>query len=468
MRRIRIGIVMLMVLLFAVGSAYAGNNWVIIATDGEGTPVYASATSKRQIGTLYNGFSDSIDLFDTNGLYGCRLTTDTKGWINQEKAEKYLPEGVYSYSYPDAENVPCNCFLAEVTVDNAKLYSGTGHKHVLAEHRAGTLVMVCGSFGDDYFVMYAGTGFMSKKALHKVCDLAFEQVNRGRFGMEEQETATVYLEQGKLQLNASATGVSEERTDISVENGDEVSILRDLGDWVQVAVKTNYGWDNGGFIEKRYLDPNGDHSVQTAVIKTDHPLNRLNLRYSADKESNSQLKLCSGLRVQTFSSANGWTEIAVYAEKGSWSETGFVKSVYLATGEEADEVPDACVRVRLLRDYQSSKYADIIPAGTEGTVIGVEETNRFVVRLDTGAIQTFRDEDVDPLLDPIEPPVWEARTTKQIALREGPNSESKKIRALKSGTTVEVLLRGEKWVLVRVNGETGYVLNNAIKPKKIK
>lgn len=84
MRRIRIGIVMLMVLLFAVGSAYAGYNWVIVATDGEGTPVYASATSKRQIGTLYNGFSDSIDLFDTNGLYGCRLTTDTKGWINQE------------------------------------------------------------------------------------------------------------------------------------------------------------------------------------------------------------------------------------------------------------------------------------------------------------------------------------------------------------------------------------------------
>lgn len=469
MRRIRIGLIILMVLLFAAGSAYAGSNWVIVATDGEGTPVYASATSKRQIGTLYNGFSSGIDLDDTNGLYGCRLTTDTKVWLNQEKAQKYLPEGVYNYNSPGAENVPCNCFLAEVTEDNAKLYSGTGHKHVLAEHRAGTLVMVFGSFGDDYYVMYAGAGFMSKKALHRICDLTFEQVDSGKFDMEGQETATVYLAQGKLQLSASATGVSEEQTHRSVKNGDEVSILRDLGGWAQVAVETSYGWGNVGFIEKRYLDPNGNHNVQTAVIKTDHPLNRLNLRASADKESNSQLKLCSGLRVQTVSSANGWTEVAVYAENGNWSQYGFVKSVYLVTGKEADEVPDACVRVRLLRDYQPNKYDDnIFPAGTEGTVIGVEEPNRFVIRLDNGTVQTFRDEDADPLLDPIDPPVWEARTTKQIALREGPNSESKKIRSLKSGATVEVLLRGEKWVLVRVNGETGYVLNNAIKPKKLK
>ena len=46
----------------------------------------------------------------------------------------------------------------------------------------------------------------------------------------------------------------------------------------------------------------------------------------------------------------------------------------------------------------------------------------------------------------------------------GPGSDARKLRTLKSGVAVEVLLRGEKWALVRVNGETGYVLSNALKP----
>ena len=458
----------LLVLLMMAGTAHAGYNELIVATAGEGTPVYASATGQRQVGTLYNGYSQEIGLEETNGRYACWLTRDTTVWVHQERAHRLLPERVYGPGSPGAEHVPCSCFLAEVTADGAKLYSGTGHKHVLAEHRVGTLVLVCGSFGDDYYITHAGRGFMAKSALRKVRDLTFPQTNDGRFGMEGLETATVWLEQDRLLLTASATGVSEERTDVSVRSGDEVAILRDLGDHVQVAVGTSYGWRYGGFMEKRYLDPNGDHGVPTAVIRTDHPLNRLNVRYSADKDSWSQVKFCSGLRVQVLGSANGWTEIAINADQGSWSEHGFVKSVYLATGAEAEAVPNACVRVRLRRDYKPWQYSkELYPAGTEGTVIGVEETNCFVVRLDSGEVCSFPDEEADPLLEPIDPPVWEARTTKQIALREGPSSQSRKIRSLKSGTTVEVLLRGEKWVLVRVKGETGYLLNNAIKPRKL-
>ena len=468
MQRFCIGLMLLLIVLAAGSSAQAGTNDVFVATGGEGAPVYASATSQRQVGTLYNGFSADIGLDEVNGRYDCALTKDTTVWINQRKAESLLPEGVYNPRSPGAEQVPCGCFLAEVAVEGAKLYSGTGHKHVLAEHRAGTLVLVCGSFGNDYYVTRAGAGFMSKKALNKVRDLTLAQAYDYAYGMEDPVTATVYLEQKEMQLSASAAGVSEVRSVSSVTDGQVVTILRDLGDWVQLAISARYENSACGFIEKRYLDPEGDHGVPTAVIKTDHPLNRLNVRYGADKDSWSQVKFFSGLRVQILSSANGWTEIAIHAEEGTWSEHGFVKSVYLATGEEADAVPNACVRVRFLRDYKPQYGRIFYPAGTEGTVIGVEYTNSFVIRLDSGEVESFPDEDADPLLEPIDPPVWEARTTKQIALREGPNSQSKKIRSLKSGTTVEVLLRGEKWVLVRVNGETGYVLNSAIKPKKIK
>ncbi len=472
MRKALVCLLAALLLAGLTGFALAGENHLVVATDGEGIPVYTSAVGGRRAGVLYNGFDTySIGLEETNGRYECRLTKETTVWVNQAKAQDLQPESFNVYGNPGTEAIPCSCYLAEVVTDGAKLWSGTGHRHALAEHRAGTLVLVCGAFGNDCYVLRAGEGFMAKSDLRKVRDLTYLEAYDNAYGAKDPETATVWLDQAELELNASATGVSEMTSDIKVKNGSRLVILRDLGDWAQVVPKGGgASWcRSGGFIEKRYLDPEGDHGVPTATVKTTHPLNRLNLRYSADKNSGSEIKLCSGLKVQVISSANGWTEVAMYAEKGSWSVHGFVMSTYLATGAEAESVPNACVRVRLLRDCKRSQYSrEVYPAGTEGTVIGVDTLYRFVVRLDDGEVCYVDEEGTEPVLEPIDPPVWEAKTTKKIALREGPSSDAKKIRSLKSGVKVEVLLRGEKWVLVRVNGEVGYILNSAVKPTKIR
>ena len=100
-------------------------------------------------------------------------------------------------------------------------------------------------------------------------------------------------------------------------------------------------------------------------------------------------------------------------------------------------------------------------------MVGVRtDVNTFIVHLDSGEIVAVREEGTKPVLEPIDPAVWEAKTTRSLTLRSGPSSSSEKLRTLKSGATVEVLLRGEKWALVRAGGEAGYVLSSGLKPVK--
>ena len=467
-------IIFCLLTLLAIGLASvasAGEYWMIVATDGEGIAVYGSSGGGRQVGTLYNGYQNDLSLEPTNGRYSCWLTKDTVVWLNNEKAMKRLPHNVYGASSEGADQVPCSCFLAEVTEDGAGLYTGTGHKHLLAKHKAGTLLLVCGSFGKDYFVKGGGAGFMAKSALQKVKDLTFVEAWDACYGMTDLPTATVYVEGGRLKLASSATGYSEVDDGMDIKHGGQVVILRDLGDWAQVAKVYEGRIGSGGFIEKRYLDPEGDHSVPTAVVKTSHPLNRLNVRYTADKDAWSEIKLCAGVRVQVVSRGKDWTEIAIYATKGNRSVSGFVMTEYLAFGADADKVEDACVRVRLTRQwpeypryyyYQYEPY----PAGTEATVFAVASGDRniFTLQMDDGAFIDVTDDATEPLLEPVNPTAWNAKTSKSLTLRSGPNSDSKKLGTVKSGAKVEVLLRGEKWALVRYKDKTGYVLSSGLKP----
>ena len=459
MKKIVTALVLLLTLVSLASLASAGSYELTVATDGQGITVYPAENSSRKAGVLFNGYEDLLSLEGVNGRHSCALTRDTTVWLYPERAMKLLPDlsepGVWEVW---KENAPCGLFLAEVTEDGARLWSGTGHKHVSAEHRKGTLVMVCGDFGKDYYVTGAGEGFMSKTALRKVQDLTYSQSRKSDYGLPGLETATVYTAE-ILPLSASATGVSDQLAG-SVKDGDTVTVLRDLGDWVQVP---------GGFLEKRYLDPEADHRANTAVIRTDHPLNRLNVRHDPQKDGMAYFKLCAGVQVQVVSAAGGWTRIAL-SNEGWLHPEGYVKSEYVMTGRAAELVESGCVRVRLLRGYQENPFRPFYPEGTECTVIGVMTRhgteNAFLVRMDDGSLLILPDEDPEPMLEPVDPTAYPAKTTKKVTLRAGPNSEAAKLKTLKSGAAVDVLLRGEKWALVRSDGRTGYIPANTLKLKK--
>ncbi len=468
--------VIVLLFLFMLSTAFAGDYlYMIVATEGEGIPVYNSPESKKQIGVLYNGYEDVLSLKPARKRHSCSLTEDAEVWLDMEKSMENISDEAVEYPKQYKDQIPSNCFLAEVVADRAKVYSNIAHKHVLAEHSRGTLVMVYGSFGSDYYIWCCGRGFIPKSDVQKVKDLTFFETHCGNYGYTDLQTAEVYAGNNHIFLSYSTTGISEEKSMKAFKSGNSLTVLRDLGAWAQVVITDEYkSTPMNGFVEKRFLDSEGDHSVQTAVVKTEHPLNRLIVREKPDRNAYYIVKLCSGMRVQVLSSANGWTWICWENDKAEQLgvyDFGFVMSKYLVTGAAEEQVENACTRVRFCRDLiNKSKSEVVLPAGQEATVIGViadyDKANTFILRLDDGQTYYVEDNQPEPLLEPVDAQTYKAKTTKRTAFYTGPSSKSEKIRTLNSGAAIEVLLRGEQWALIRYKGETGYIPGNALKGVK--
>ena len=72
---------------------------------------------------------------------------------------------------------------------------------------------------------------------------------------------------------------------LCIEDGKTVTVMAELDGWVQL--------DDGYFMELRFLDPDGDHSVTYATVKTSGVLNQLRV-HSGILNDEVFLKLSSG------------------------------------------------------------------------------------------------------------------------------------------------------------------------------
>ena len=460
-------------LLALAAPAQAGWNPLDVAADGQGIAVYTSSSGGKQAGILYNGYSDDLSLEDTNGLYSCDLTSEYTVWLNQSKAEKNQPKVSDEVSWYGDEwdaLMPCNIFVAEVVQQDAPFYTTPGHKHLSAKHAAGTLVKVCGEFGNDYFVQYGGyqqTGFMPKTALRKVQDITYMQANRDseHWGLSGVQEMTVYTGGTPLAVGSSATRYSDMQPAV-IEDGKTVTVLKTVGDWAQLL--------NGYFVESRFLSPEGDHSVTYATVKTTGVLNRLNVRSRASTDAWVQCKLCAGVRVQVPAHTEDWASVFITGPNGGDKWTGSVQMQYLVFGNQADQVKSGCVRVRttearygFYHRYSNiySKDGLLLPAGTEMTVIGVysgydvnqDDCDWFLCLLDDGTAVTINND--GGVLEPLESLGVTAKAASSVRMREHPSKEAKSLRTLDKGTKVEVLLRGEGWTIVKYKDQTGYVMS---------
>ena len=473
-------LLLILALLALSAPAQAGWNPLDVAADGIGIVVYTSSSGGKQAGVLYNGYRDDLDLEPTNGLYSCTLTSEYTVWLNQDKAQKNQPkdDSIGWYSPEWNALMPSNIFLAEVVQQDAPFYTTPGHKHLSAKHAAGTLVKVCGEFGNDYFVKYGGyqqTGFMPKSALRKVQNITYMQANRNseHWGLSGVQEMTVYTGGTPIAVGSSATGYSDMKPAV-IKDGKTVTVLKTVGDWAQLL--------DGYFIETRFLSSDGDHSVTCATVKTTGVLNRLNVRYSASTDDPAECKLCSGTRVQVPAHTDEWASVFVTGEKGGENWTGSAQMQYLVFGDKADQVKSGCVRVRTTKTLYSSysrsmrpepsKYGKdeiTLPAGTEMTVIGVhsgydvnmDDSDAFLCLLDDGTAMTVFN--YGGILEPLDSLGITVKTASSVRMRESPSKEAKSIRTLDAGTKVEVLLRGEGWTMVKYKNQTGYVMSRYLK-----
>lgn len=456
---------LLMVLMAIMARpARAGYNELNVNTGGKGAVVYAESTGTKQAGMLYNGYVTSLSLEDENGRYSCWLTRDVTVWVDQEKAQDGWKED-YWHLPAEAEDVyPSHVFVAEVTEDEAPLYTSPAHKHLSATHARGTLLRVCGEFGDDYFVEgWHGDGFIAKENLKHFAPVPRSKMHDAEYGLEGLETCRVYTDGFSLAVSGSATGYSDEDPWV-VKDGQEVTVLRRLDGWAQLA--------GGGFIENRFLTSSGDHTIRYATVRSSKVLNRLNVRWDADKDSGVAVKLFSGARVQVPCHTEEWAAVYVTGTEKSEKITGSAMMEYLVFDDAP--VKNGCVKVRLKKtvyagnggsQYRSTWTGDPLPVGTEMTVIGVsadydiewDNHDRFLCRLENGRVITVWNG--EGVLEPLEGTGIIVRTNASVRMREKPNKEADALCTLSSGAKVEVMLRGEGWTMVKYKDQTGYVMS---------
>lgn len=446
---------MALAMLCILSPAQAGYNPLDISTSGSGAPVYSDSRGSRQTGLLYNGFSGSLSLSATNGLYSLNLSPDYTVWIDQKSAEKNAPQQ------------PCNAWLAEVITQNAPLSTAPGGGRITARHAAGTLVTVWGEFGDYYYVQdysWTLTGFFSRSSLRKIKELTYDDAASMLSGVSGACSAVVHTGGLPLDRCCSATGWCDTASYAPLEDGQTVTVLARLGDWVQLA--------DGGFIESRFLEPQGEHGRRYAYVTSDHPLNRLNLRADARRDAYSRAKLCAGTRVELISRTDEWACVRLDGGQGGLSLVGCVQLQYLSLTESPSE--SGAVPVRLTEtlyagnsgnEYRIGWSGAALPAGTLLTVIGVESNadaymeypDQLLARTEDGRlIKIWNDNGV---LEPLQDTGFSARTDSSLKMRAAPRKDAAVMKTLSRGTKVEVLLRGEGWTMIRCKEQTGYVMS---------
>ena len=452
-------------LLVPVLAVQEGGNCVDVGVDGKGIEVYAKKSGGQPVGTMYNGCH--LDLYPdvTDGRYACDLTGDYTVWLDREKAEKNQPEGEDIRYYSDEWDalMPCDIFVAEVIRQDAPFYTSPDHAHLSAKHAPGTLMMICGEFGNDYYVNYGSdcvAGFMPKSALRKVRDMTYAQAfySSLHWGLEDVWEMPVYTGGITLAVGASATGYSDISPGL-IRDGETVTVLATLDGWAQL--------DSGYFVEIRFLDPEGDHSVTYATVKTSGILNRLNVRDGAGSDT-VWAKLSSGTRVQVPSHTEEWAAVFFTGPRGGARETGSVKMEFLVFGD-ASKVKSGGVRVRCTQTLNGDSkvfwytagdsYKDLfLPAGTEMTVVGFScAIDSFICLLDDGTAIYVTDS--GGVLEPVESLGISVKTISETKMRTAPDREAQTVRTLNQGTKVEVLLRGDSWTMVKYRDQTGYVMS---------
>jgi SH3-like domain-containing protein len=444
--------------------AHAGYNDMTVATDGTGVTVYAASSGSGKAGILYNGYYSDLSLEPEHGRYSCMLTLDYTVWVNTDKAENRRPAREENEDHDAWEaRRPCNIFLGEISKDDTPVYTSPKHRRFFVRHAKGTVVAVCGEFGSDYYVKGASYGFVSKDAVSKISDMTYPQAQSATYIWENPEKRTLYASEAEpVWTTASASGYSEENYSYGGHTSNvEVTVLRDLGDWVQLT--------HGEFVEKRFLDPEGDHSYPAAWVKTDGILDRLRIRDDARTDASVKVKLCSGMQVRVISRGEKWAVILIAGANGGQRFSGCVQAQYLSNSP--DSVKNGTVQVRLTKDLRGNKEMTsfrengkegVLPAGTLLTVIGVYESgssnadqaDRYLCRTEDGR---YIDVESAGVLEPLNDSGITAAVRSKARLRKAPSPGADVIRQLKAKTKVEVLLRGEIWTMVKYRNETGYI-----------
>ncbi len=223
-----------------------------------------------------------------------------------------------------------------------------------------------------------------------------------------------------------------------------------------------------------------EESIEYAYVRTEGPFDRLNVRFTPSEEFTAAYKLFSGVRVRVEKRENGWAYISYGTEEDIVPIRGYVQEKYLVYGQnDSLSASNPLPRIRVKNEsffirntgwYYTwpQNENDIIPAGTELTVIAVKGNfdltdaaaafDAYYVETDDGERFLLRNMEQFGI-EVLNPRGYTAKTTKSVRMRQGADQNSEALKLLDAGVKVEILLRGEGWTMVKYQNEIGYIMS---------
>lgn len=455
---------------FPFDNARAGDPNVICYLNGEkGTVTLYQKASKSSavVGTFENNLMVFYDSEKQSGKWA-RITLEGSYNVRHESFSAYvrMDDLIDLYSGETTKKAPEAVLKTARVLSDTAMYSaktkGAAQNGRLSK---GAYVHIMGDCGAYDYVAAFGTnaqGFVKKTDL----ELTGESGTLNGALPVTTPSATVYALMADSADGATLYDTCSTLCSIwpfLLADQTSVDIVLLMKDWALVCYDRGGLHEMYGYLESRFLDPNGDHSLNTAYVKTAGSDERLNLRSRPNQDADYSMKLFSGVLVYVIDQNDEWTRVRV--EKSA--ETGYVMTKYLVKTQA--ETTDAMPQVTSVgkqslqngynRAWQSAELARLND-GDALTVLGVIEDSAFVM--------------VEPALCGYLPlteilPVGNSgETTATVSydtlkLRQEPTTESKAVVNIPKGAKVKVILHGDVWSKVEYKGKQGYVMTRYLK-----
>ncbi len=346
---------------------------------------------------------------------------------------------------------------AEVAEDGAAVYGGAGRKAgVVGRLYAGVPVYVLGDCGDRYFISVAGAlthGFMDKSALRLT----------GGTGADDAEIApitegVVYAsdEPGQNIVPMYETCAKYREPPSRLYDGDAVSVLGQWGDWALVAKESSW-YGKIGFVESRFLDEQGDHSLTVLYVRTDKPNNRLLLRSRKDETDDYNGKFFPGVPVIALTEQDEWNNNDfTYVSVGG--QFGYFKNEYLLT--LCDEPLRYATLTETVTVNRRSSNEFTLPKGARAALLGSRDADMYALTADGRFVEL----PIDCLTPENDNYAFIAKVSaSSLKMREAPDEDGAVMRSISQNTSVRVLLHGDVWSQIEYKGGVGYVMTRYLK-----
>lgn len=444
----RVGILIVLICCLLPWTALAGDPSVycyLYAPGGETVPIYAKASTKsKKVGDFYSGASVSWNSWEEDDSDGWVYLGDDahRGYVQTRYLVDELPDEL-----TDADGDSIAVFpQLEVSSDTALRERLSSKAEEITRLPSGMKLVALGDCGDSWLVSVQGMFF--QKGFVPKADTRATGVSVSEFEpLPGQYEARLYPSDPLIDVPLYNTPAAESLYRVWPPRS--VQVCLSCGDWTLISP-----WEDRSccWVESRFLDPNGDHSLPVAYTSTERPADRLLLRFRPEKSEKYEGKFFSGVPV------------VILARRGDWSDVRFGSiSGWFMTSYLTAQYEDGCVRAQATEELTVTKAGSELTLKKGDSVLLIGSLDNDMICL-TPAGETFS-LPIQKLMPVEDSGVLLAKTTSRLKMR-GPaldKDDDSVLRSLAKGVKVKVLLHGDVWSKIEYDGEIGYVMTKYLK-----